>query len=185
MSRTDIVIDKKLVDEYEKLSMTYHYKLDNTDTDSSNYEYICQDIKRQLSEFGYSSEQIADMLVKFLYESHSEAKSLLWACYGDILLENLKHHVNPREKYCIKCGRRFIPRANSHRYCDVCAAEKYSYSDTRTVICQDCGKEFVISKSIRNKKRCDECQAIATRELNRLRKQKERSIKKQEGLLSR
>ena len=174
-SKFNIPIDESLICEYEKLSATYHYRLDNTDKESSNYKYICSDTRSKLAKFGYSPEQVSDMLIKFLYESHSEAKSLLWACYGDIILSNLKHHINPREKYCIKCGRRFIPRANSHRYCDICAAEKFSYADKRIIICQDCGREFVVDKSVRNKKRCDRCQKIATKELNRLRKQRERS----------
>lgn len=173
----NIVINENLISKYEKLSMAYHYKLENTDKDSSNYKYICSDSRAQLSKFGYSDVEIADMLVKFLYENGSEAKSLLWACYGDVLLDNLKKHVNPREKYCIKCGRRFIPRSNGHRYCDVCASERLARPTTRTIICQDCGKEFVVSSSVRNKKRCDACQEIATRELKKLQKRRERSNK--------
>lgn len=173
----NVIVDESLIREYEKLSMTYHYKLNNTDKDLSNYKYICLDSKAQLSKFGYSNIEVSDMLVKFLYENGSEAKSLLWTCYGDILLENLKRHINPREKYCIKCGRRFIPRSNGHRYCDVCASEKLTKSATRIIVCQDCGKEFTVSSSVRNKKRCDECQEIATRELKKLQKRRERSNK--------
>lgn len=158
--------DEALLKKYDELSAAYHFRIkhDEDDENENNVSYIISDIKRELLDFQHSEVDITDMLVAYLYPQDSEAKMLLWACFGDVLLKNLKQHINPRETYCRHCGRRFIPRANAHRYCDACFAEKNCKPDERIVICKDCGKVFTVPKSNRSKTRCDECQKSARRE---------------------
>jgi len=163
--------DLNLLSKYDELSMNYHNRINVEDDDGhdDNIPYVISTVKSELMSFGYSDIDVADMLTKYLYSADTEAKMLLWACFGSILLKNLKRHVNPRETYCKKCGRRFIPRANAHRYCDSCFIEKVRKPDERIITCQTCGKDFLVPNSVRNKKRCDYCQEQAKKELTRLR----------------
>lgn len=167
--------DHALLSRYDDLSMTYHNRINNEDEDDKhNIPYVIADIKSQLLSYGYSDIDTADMLIYYLYNKDTEAKMLLWACFGDIMLANLKSNINPREIYCRKCGKRFIPRANAHRYCDSCFLDKIKKPDERIVTCKDCGKEFLVPKSIRNKKRCDECQLEENRRRDREKKRRKR-----------
>lgn len=72
---------------------------------------------------------------------------------------------------CAECG--ILTRGNKNRtkrYCKDCAA--YTPQETKTIVCVDCGKEFV-TKSMNNRStRCNECQKIHIKEYDRLRKNK-------------
>ena len=178
------LIDSALFDKYDELSMTYHNRINNEDADEKhqdNVPYIIADVKADLMKFGHSEEDTADMLIQYLYNKDTEAKMLLWGCFGEIMLKNLKHRINPRETYCKKCGSRFIPRANAHKYCDSCFLERARKPDERIVSCKDCGKLFVVPKSIRNKKRCDVCQHEEEKRRDREKKRRKRLKNQQEN----
>lgn len=67
-------------DKHDKYA---HIDLIHTQT----YNYI----KTELSKCGRTDEEVADILVAFLYGTKVDRyKTLLWACYGDILLANIK-----------------------------------------------------------------------------------------------
>lgn len=169
-------VSPTLTATYDELSKAYRHRInfDSDDESENNVPWIILESKRKLLECEYTDVEIADMLVKYLYSEDSEAKMLLWACFGDILLNNLKQHINPDERYCVHCGKRFVPRANAHRYCDTCFAEKRCKPDERIVICKDCGKVFIVPKSTRNKTRCDECQLEEYRRRDREKKRRKR-----------
>lgn len=171
----DGLYDDEVIAKYEELHKQYRHRVNNSDdADNTNIQYIKNDIIYELSQFGYSDEEIADILVSHLYSTDSEAKMILWMCYGHILVENLKKHVNPRETYCRKCGTRFVPKKAGLRYCDSCHDEKNKKKKkkVRRFICMDCGKIVEVPSSARNKKRCDECQQKAKKELTRKRVEK-------------
>ena len=52
--------------------------------------------------------------------------------------------------------------------------EKIRKSDERIVVCKDCGKEFLVPKSVRNKKRCDGCQHEEDKRREREKKRRQR-----------
>lgn len=160
MSNVDYNMDSDLIREYEMLCAQYSYKVNNEDEQDNNIPYLMLDIKNKLAKYNYSDEQIVNTLVQHLYGTDSEAKMLLWACYGNILLSNLKNNFKSDESYCRKCGTRFKARSQAHHYCDKCFAERRLKPDERILICKDCGKAFTVPKSVRNKKRCDECQEV-------------------------
>ena len=63
-------------------------------------------------------------LVAYLYTvQKTGTKKILWACFGDVIVANLKDNVSG--KVCPICGRRFEPkRGNQDVYCsDECYAE--------------------------------------------------------------
>ena len=169
-----IQIDQRLIESYIELNKSYHYKI-NSDF---NMTYISQTVKKEFSKYGYSDIEIADMLVEFLYHKIDSChKRLLWLCYGDVLLENLKLNLANIEGYCIKCGIRFKKGKTNHKYCNHCYLEKLKKDDERIVICKDCGTEFIVSKKVRNKSRCEYCQEVHIREYEREKKRKQREKK--------
>lgn len=97
-------------------------------------ELICQktknEVKSRLSQYGFNDNEICDMLIKYLYGiKNSKRKNLLWICYGDIILENLKRVLSSKTKEirCIECGEWLYVNINN----------------TKTCRCDNCQKEFV------------------------------------------
>lgn len=45
---------------------------------------------------------------------------------------------------------------------------KYIPQETKTIICVDCGKEITVDARNMTKTRCDDCQDIRDKELNRI-----------------
>lgn len=82
---------------------------------------VIDNVKCELSNYKYSDEQIVNILVKYLYDlSNSNNKALLWRCYGDIILNNIKNNIDiPKTKFikCIDCGSEFEIAINNKRTC--------------------------------------------------------------------
>lgn len=80
---------------------------------------IVENVKSELSSYGYSDEQIVNILVRYLYDlSDSNNKALLWRCYGDIILNNIKNNINiSKTKFvkCVDCGSEFEIAINNKR----------------------------------------------------------------------
>lgn len=74
---------------------------------------IVEETTATLSQLGYSDVDITDVLVKYLYcdKKNSDRKDLLWTCYGDIILDNLKSNKEKcdysKEVQCVDCGEWF------------------------------------------------------------------------------
>ena len=89
---------------------------------------IMNEVKCELSQFGYSDIEVADILTKYLYGiKESKYKDLLWTCYGEYLLENIKKHIKLKTKaiQCIDCGEWFEVGAKDNKTCrcNECVAE--------------------------------------------------------------
>lgn len=178
--RESTLTDKDLIREYENLSSLFPVMANtqNDDSSGSNIPYFVSNSKKRLLEFGYSEQETTDILIKHLYTTDSQSKTLMWNCFGDIIVSNLKKNLNPRETYCKQCGKRFIPKANANKYCDSCFEEKHKNVDYRIITCIDCGKTVRIPKSSKKTKRCSECQTIENKRLDRERKRKQRAKNK-------
>lgn len=95
------------------------------------YNEIIKNIIAAFSQFNLSDIEIVDILVKYLYcdKSKSDRKSILWMCYGDIILENLRVNKNKcdysKEAQCIDCGEWFyIDKKDTHTCrCNKCLKE--------------------------------------------------------------
>lgn len=68
-------------------------------------------------------DYIVNTLVAFLYTTRkTSSKKRLWDCFGDVILENLKHNLENKGKVCQICGKRFTP--NKFRPGSVCCSQE-------------------------------------------------------------
>ena len=78
---------------------------------------------------------------------------------------------------CAECG--ILTRGNkagTKKYCSSCAT--YTPQLTKTIVCIDCGKEFIVDARLSNKCRCNDCQKEKVKQDTRLRVQKMRDKSK-------
>ena len=114
-----------------------------------SYNRIVDEVKSELSQFGYSNSEVADILVKYLYGvKESKYKDLLWTCYGEYILGNLKKHLKLKTKViqCVDCGEWF----------------EVGIFDSATCRCKTCYEEYrkmCIRENVRKyreKKKCNQ-----------------------------
>lgn len=92
------------------------------------YETIVKEMLCALDMCGRTRQEIADILVKYLYGIRDDKHKIpLWACYGDLIYENLRCNVKPKTKevQCVDCGEWFFAnmRNNNSCRCDQCRYE--------------------------------------------------------------
>lgn len=146
-SRTDPLIIK-----YCELNQKYHFKINMKCVDLPNdivvntnakqrafFRKIANEIKYELSKFGYTDSEVTDILVKFLYHiKPSKHKDVLWFCYGDYIVANLKRNkCRPDTKIiqCVDCGEWFeVSVYDSKRNkCESCYYEHRRKNKTETM----------------------------------------------------
>lgn len=66
-------------------------------------------------------DHIVNTLVAVLYTTRKQSsKKALWACFGDVILENIKRNLsNSNTKICQVCGKRFVPLTNNQICCNI------------------------------------------------------------------
>lgn len=110
---------------YDALNKQYRYTVHMKDPHADNMQYVAAKIREAFSALGYSEETVADMLTEYLYGRGKRYKQLLWFCYGEQLVSNLRNHIEtPDTKYipCADCGEWIEIRAkdNRTRRCPAC-----------------------------------------------------------------
>lgn len=124
--------------KYNELVRTYSYKLNAISENCSLpaeikmkskikqqllYKNIIEDVTNEIAELGFSDVDVVDILVKYLYcdKKDSDRKDLLWACYGDIVLDNLKSNKNKcnfsKDVQCVDCGKWFYIDKKDNNIC--------------------------------------------------------------------
>lgn len=134
-SKTDPLIIK-----YHELNQKYACKLDNIKDKMEipkdllrkyqqkqvfMYGNIIKSIKDELNLIYEDNQMITDILVKYLYHTKpSRNKTILWLCYGEYILNNIKKTIKPERKViqCVDCGEWI----------------EVSMKDTRTCRCNSC-----------------------------------------------
>lgn len=116
--------DQRLAFTYDALAKKYHFKLaHNYDDEDDNLGFIINTCRDELAACGIHEASMVDQLVYYLFNKRSK-KSLLWCCFGNIMVDNLKRNIDHSLQWCRKCGRRFKPNSNRQIYCAECALEK-------------------------------------------------------------
>ena len=112
--------DNSVIKSYDYWN-THQYLFNTEGIDGVRQEdlYMFQEIrKRIINETGKSLDYIVNTLVAYLYTVRpSSQKKMLWACFGDVIVENLKKNIVNLGKICDFCGKRFQPQKINQRYC--------------------------------------------------------------------
>lgn len=87
------------------------------------YKFIRDKI---VEETGADLKYIVNTLVAYYYTLRpTSIKKTLWACYGDVIVENLKMNVEGLGRVCPVCGKRFVP-SNRFQNAKICCSAKCS-----------------------------------------------------------
>ncbi len=200
-----VVITKSELELIKSLNDIRYEKIAFVLLADAKYDNACKNINLNLSYLSVSdlyrlarvTMPIKDrnMFLNFLYDKKlveininpsSSHKKLLYVGsaeddVGLILNENNYKELaftylnwkNGGYKECKSCGRLFKARTNA-KYCKKCSPV-YQQIETKTIVCIDCGEEFIVSGIVKNKYRCDECQE---RHIRQLKTEKQREYRK-------
>ena len=116
----DIREDSKIIERYRYYNTHQNFLFKTDDENHANQEdlYMYAFIRDKiLEETGNEIGYVVNTLVSYLYTvQKTSTKKMLWACFGDVIVANLKANVSG--KVCPICGRRFEPvRGNQDVYC--------------------------------------------------------------------
>ena len=117
----DIRENSKIIECYKYYNTHQNYLFKAEDEKHSNqedlfmYQYIRDKI---LEETGAELSYVVNTLVAYLYTVQKiGTKKMLWACFGDVIVANLKANVSG--KVCPICGKRFEPNVHNQACCSV------------------------------------------------------------------
>lgn len=125
MKNPDIVCAKEVAELYDRLNKQYKYMLSMKDEYVDNLRYVACQLRSEFEATGYSAEMVANMLVEYLYGRDKRYKQVLWFCYGQYIVNNLKLNLTIpkiRTFQCKRCGEWFETYAHATKtMCDACA----------------------------------------------------------------
>lgn len=103
---------------------------DNVSADEDLYVY--RKIRTHiLNECRWDLDFVVNSLVAYLYTVRPNShKKMLWACFGDVIVRNLKNNTKDLGQICPICGRRFRAKGNNKDKQIVCCAECKNKWDT-------------------------------------------------------
>lgn len=151
---------EELILKYLELAKYFIYKVDASAICKKVYSpqakqdlifgQIIKTVKRELRKIESDESVITDKLVDLLYNKRkNENKGVLWICYGDYLIRNLKKNGcenSLKERQCVECGNWF-----------------YAYEkDTMSNMCSTCYREYRKNRKLetqrerRNKMKSDQ-----------------------------
>lgn len=128
-----------------------------------SYSYQFRMLREHMFSLNDSPEFVVDSIIYGIFHLiNSARKRMFWGAFGDIVLNNLIENLDLQlsdSMLCTKCLSRFSRDAYKMR-CPVCG---FQHAGTRTVVCMDCGEEFIVDARNNSKTRCDQCQNIHRR----------------------
>jgi hypothetical protein len=117
----DIQENSKIIERYKYYNTHQNHLFKAEDENHSNqedlfmYQYIRDKI---LEETEAELSYVVNTLVAYLYTvQKTGTKKMLWACFGDVIVANLKANVSG--KVCPICGKRFEPNVHNQVCCSV------------------------------------------------------------------
>lgn len=110
-----VLENSKIVQSYNywlKYQNKFGYGEDSHINENDIYKY--RRIRKEIvNDSNCNLDYIVNSLVAYVYTlKKSSNKKMLWACFGDVIVSNLKNNVEG--KVCRICGKRFQPRDNSN-----------------------------------------------------------------------
>jgi arsenate reductase-like glutaredoxin family protein len=114
--------DKEIIELYNHLDMKKFFMMNNS-SDYNGYRYAYLQIRNEILKVNTDIQYVVSVLVNYLYnEKKSNNKVTLWECFGDIIINNIKHNIATK-KYvkCELCGNLTRRSNNKTKYCQKCA----------------------------------------------------------------
>ena len=119
--------ESPIVKSYDKWnSKQYLFTIEDNNHQKQEDVYMYQKIRQNiLDECDKDINYIVNTLVAYLYTvRQSSQKKTLWACFGDVILQNLKINLKDKGIVCKICGKRFVPKSKGQR--PLCCGENCS-----------------------------------------------------------
>lgn len=120
--------------EFDPVIQSYNYwnsrqyqfnDLDENKKDQDLYKFKKMR-EKIIEDSGSDIDYIVNTLVAYLYTVRkSSTKKALWACFGDVILENIKNNVEGTGQICPMCGKRFKQTKKGQRA--ICCSEECSH----------------------------------------------------------
>lgn len=117
----DINVNSAIIEQYKYYNKRQNLLFKTDDESHSNqeelfmYQYICNKI---IEETGEEIDYIVNTLVSYLYTvQKTGTKKMLWACFGDVIVANLRRNTADLGKICVVCGKRFMSITNNQITC--------------------------------------------------------------------
>ena len=125
--------DSQVVKSYDYWNARqYLFNIEEDKHQKQEDVYMYQQIRQRIvEECGKDINYIVNTLVAYLYTVRKlSQKKTLWACFGDIIVNNLKRNINKNSKICNICGKRFIPKRIDQTCCS-CECAKIQDNQNR------------------------------------------------------
>lgn len=170
MKDTNINLDNRIVELYDKLCLSYNSKFSNlVNKDNDNLKTYIKLVKDKFAEIEDDESKVADMLTIYLYRDRIDkikGKQIYWYVYGEYIVDNLKKNIDSDTIVCEHCGKRDLETKIINGKCEDCR-EEIKNSGMKKVVCIDCGEEFEVESKQRRTKRCQMCKISFDREKKR------------------
>lgn len=161
MNDTNIELDEKVVELYDKLCLSYNSKFSNlSNKDNDNLKTYIKLVKDKFSELNENESEVADILTIYLYRDRIDkikGKQIYWYVYGEYIVDNLNKNIDSDTIVCEHCGKRDLETKIINGKCEDCRKE-IKNSGMKKIVCVDCGDEFEVVSTKRRVKRCSICQ---------------------------
>lgn len=112
--------ENEIVNKYNYWN-THQYLFNFENNDGVNQEdiYMYQKVRQNLlEESNCDIDVIVNVLISYLYTVRpNSTKKMLWACFGDVIVENLKRNTLTLGYVCPICGKRFQKQVPYQIYC--------------------------------------------------------------------
>lgn len=112
--------ENKVVKSYDNWnSKQYLFTIEEENHQKQEDVYMYQKIREKIiEECNEDINYIVNTLVAYLYTvRQSSQKKTLWACFGDVIVENLKRNIDGNTRVCNICGKRFVPKRIDQTCC--------------------------------------------------------------------
>ena len=113
--------DSPVVKAYDYWNVRQNLLSNNEETHEAQESlYLYKRLKEEIIEMSGKDDidYIVHTLVAYLYTMRkNSAKKVLWACFGDVILGNLRKNLKGKGKVCQVCGKRFMPKRVTQNYC--------------------------------------------------------------------
>ena len=109
--------ESPIIDEYNYW-VTHRYPVNEIQESVDDEDlWIYKKIREKILQYG-EINYVVNTLVNYCYTVKVNSnKKILWACFGNILIDNLRNNTKDLGNICPICGKRFKPMNSLQKCC--------------------------------------------------------------------